>query len=120
MAVRFDSSSATLTINNAPSVRDPFVAIQDLRPIRLRFGTFLSDLIEDLNRLIAGNKVWFLSNWIKATGTVRLDGALGDDARNWELGFLQVRYVRTTWFHYKANWTDPGAIHDGSMLLQVA
>lgn len=119
MAVRFDVGSATITIDTAPQVHDPRVAFQPLRPVRVRFGTFLKDVMDDLSRLIAGNKVWFQSDWIRATGTVRLDGDPGDNASNWELGFLQVRWVRTTWVHYKANWTDPGAINDGSMLLQV-
>jgi hypothetical protein len=117
MAVRFDTRSATLTIATAPHVRDPLIAFQPLLPIRP--GTFLSDLSQDLSRLIQGNKVWFLCDAITATGAVRLDGDPGDNASNWELGFLQVRRARTTWLHYKANWTDPGAIHHGSMLLQV-
>jgi hypothetical protein len=117
VAVRFEIRQATITIDTAPHVRHPIIAFQPLRPIH--FGTLLSDLMEDLRRLIAGNKVWFLSDKIAATGTVRLDGNPGDNASNWELGFLQVRWVRTTWVHYKANWTDGGAINDGSMLLQI-
>src|SRR5262249_6625186 len=119
MAVRFDSSSATLTIGTAPQVHDPYIAFQLLRPIRFRIGTFVSDLSDNLNRLMAGNHVWFQSDWIRATGTVKLDGNPGDNAGNWELGFLQVRNVRTTWLHYKANWTDGGARNGGPMLLQV-
>jgi hypothetical protein len=118
MAIRFDPSSANITIDSAPGVRDPQIAFQPLQPVRL--DSVISDLMNDLGRLIEGNKVWFVSERIRATGTVRLDGAPGDNASNWELGFLQVRYVRTTWLHYKADWTDPAALKHGSMLLQVA
>ena len=60
----------------------------------------LGAAVDDLVRLIAGNKAWFLSQRIWATGTVNLTGAAGDNAAGWELGFLQVRWVRTSWAWY--------------------
>jgi hypothetical protein len=114
VTVGFDASSATVTIDTPPGVLDPDVSIQPLRPIRS-----LGALLDDLFRLIAGNKAWFLSNRIWATGRVNLTGAAGDNAAGWELGFLQVRWVRTSWAWYKANWTDGAAINGGSILLQT-
>jgi hypothetical protein len=117
MAVRFDLSSATITIGTAPEVKDPVIGYQAMSGAHI--GTFAKDISADISGLVGGNHVWFLSGPIATTGTVFLDGDPGDNANNWELGFLQVRYVRTTWLHYKANWTDPGASNGGSMLLQL-
>jgi hypothetical protein len=115
MTVRIVPGSANITIDHEPGVVDPTVHIEPPRPIHT-----LNDALVNLARLIEGNKAWFLSARIAATGTVTLDRtAAGDDATHWELGFLQVRWVRTTWAHYKANWTDGAAIHGGSMLLQA-
>jgi hypothetical protein len=107
MTVSFDRSSATLVVNNPPGVFDPVVGIEPLHPI----GS-LSDFADDLRiaiDAIAGNKVFFACDTISATGTVNLTGAVGDNASNWELGFLQAQWVETNWGHYKADWTNGAA-----------
>ncbi|HVS34348.1 MAG TPA: hypothetical protein VMS17_02135 [Gemmataceae bacterium] len=114
MAVGFDASSASITIDTPPSVLDPDISPQPLRPIHS-----LDTAVEDFIRLVAGNKAWFLSNRICATGRVNLTGVAGDDAARWELGFLQVRRVTTSWAWYKADWTDGAAANGGSILLQT-
>jgi hypothetical protein len=114
MTVRIVPGSAHIGIDDEPGVFDPTVHIEAPRPVL----TFIDGLV-NAARLTEGNKAWFLSHTIRATGTVRLTGEAGDNAAGWELGFLQVRWVRTTWAHYKANWTDGAAIHGGSMLLQA-
>jgi hypothetical protein len=114
MVVAIDFSSATLTPTVYPSVIDP--AVDYDHPLFAKHT--VGDLLNDLLTLVKGKKAFFPSTSIQATGTVRLTGAAGDNASNWELGFLQAQWIETNWGHYKANWRDGSAMKAGSVFLQ--
>jgi hypothetical protein len=113
MTVGFDPRTASIAFNTKPLAINPWVAPDTPHAI-----TSLDDFLDDIRILIEGNKVWFASTSIQATGTVNLTGAAGDNASNWELGFLQVQRIETNWGGYKADWTNGAAMKGGSMLLQ--
>ena len=82
--LRFDASSATITIDSPPGVRDPRIGFQPLQPIRL--DSALSDLMNDLSHLIQGNKVWFVSDPIRASGMVAVSSEVSEFEIIWTTG----------------------------------
>lgn len=62
---------------------------------------------------LSGSVMRFTGGPIRATGEVTLNGAAGDDASNWTVGFLQAQWIETNWVYYRGRTNA-----DGSLFLQ--
>jgi hypothetical protein len=62
---------------------------------------------------IFASKMSFTSNYIAATGEVKLNCAPGDNASGWTAGFIQAQWIETNWCSYRGRNNS-----DGSIFLQ--
>jgi len=83
MTVSIASNSAKIVVTQRPTV---------YRPVAL------------------GTKMLFEGDKLAATGEVTLNGATGDDASGWTVGFIQAQWTETNWCYYRGQHNSDGSI----------
>jgi len=83
MVVSIRPNSARITITQRPTVNPPVVN-----------GTVMS----------------FTGRAVTANGEVTLNGAAGDSAAGWTVGFLQAQWIETNWCYYRGRLNSHGSI----------